>query len=572
MFNKRLLKESIIKKLYIPAAILSSLLNSIFTIVNAYLLALIVDGVFIKKIGTQSIKTYVVMLLGNAALKSFVNFIIEGYIKNCSEDIKEGIRRRTFSLILSSNPYKVKNQKLGEAVNILTEGVENITPYFSQYIPQAFASFLIPLAICISVAFVDKLSAIIMLLTYPIIPFFMRLIGYKSKEVNERQWKKLNILSSHFIEMLQGLSTLKLFGRSKIQEEKVYEVSEDYRKSTMEVLRVSFLSALVLELSATISTAVVAVNLGLRLVYSKIDFFSAFFVLVLAPEFYLPMRQLGMRFHASLNGQVSIEKIQELEEGLRDNKAKQQLQIDESLIDVEVKNLNFAHEEKETLTDLNFSIAKGEKVALIGESGSGKTTLINILCGFLEPEDGRVFINGIDINSIDRKSYFKRLSIVPQFPHIFNMSIENNVSLSSNVDSKKLSNIYDITKIKNFASQFENEYQTLIGEGEKIEISGGEKQRIAAARALAKDSNFIILDEPTSALDPETEEILSDIIGGVLKEKTVLIAAHRLNTIKSADKIIVLKHGHIEETGSHQELMARLGFYYDMITAMEEQL
>ncbi|MBL4934815.1 thiol reductant ABC exporter subunit CydD [Clostridium sp. YIM B02515] len=572
MFNKRLLKEGVLKKLYIPAAVLSSILNSAFTILNAYLLALIVDSIFIKKLGVQSIKNYTIMFLANAALKSFVNFIIEGYIKNCSEDIKEGIRRRTFSLILSSNPYKVKNQKLGETINILTDGIENITPYFSQYIPQAFASFLIPLIICIAAASRDMLSAAIMLITYPIIPFFMRLIGYKSKEVNERQWKKLSILSSHFIEMLQGLSTLKLFGRSNLQEEKVFQISEEYRKSTMDVLKISFLSALVLELSATISTAVLAVNLGLRLVYSKISFLNAFFILILAPEFYIPMRQLGMKFHASLNGQVAIEKIQAIEDSLKDDNSDEMLQMNENIIDINVNNLSFSHDEKETLNNLTFEIHKGEKVAIVGESGSGKTTLVNILSGFLKPQNGMVFINGIDINKIDLKSYFSRLSIVPQFPHIFNMSIEDNVSLGKDKELDRLSYIYEAANIKDFAAQFEYKYDALIGDGEKIEISGGEKQRIAAARVLAKDSDLVILDEPTSALDSETEEMLSNMLRDSLKEKTVLIAAHRLNTIKNADKIMVLKQGRIVEFGSPETLMQHKGMYYEMITSMEGQL
>lgn len=572
MFNKRLLKEGLLKKLYIPAAVLSSVLNSGFTILNAYLLALIVDSIFIKKLGVQSIKNYTILFLGNAALKSFVNFIIEGYIRNCSEDIKEGIRRRTFSLILSSNPYKVKNQKLGETINILTDGIENITPYFSQYIPQAFASFLIPIIICIAAASRDMLSAAIMLVTYPIIPFFMRLIGYKSKEVNERQWKKLSILSSHFIEMLQGLSTLKLFGRSNLQEEKVFQISEEYRKSTMDVLKISFLSALVLELSATISTAVLAVNLGLRLVYSKISFLNAFFILILAPEFYIPMRQLGMKFHASLNGQVAIEKIQAIEDSLKDDNSDKMLQMNENIVNIKVDNLSFSHEEKETLNNLTFEIHKGEKIAIVGESGSGKTTLVNILSGFLKPQNGMVFINGIDINKINLESYFKRLSIVPQFPHIFNMSIKDNVSLGKDMNLDRLSYIYEAANIKDFAAQFENKYDALIGDGEKIEISGGEKQRIAAARVLAKNSDLIILDEPTSALDPETEDMLSNMLRDSLREKTVLIAAHRLNTIKNADKIMVLQSGRIAEFGSPKALMRQQGMYYEMITSMEGQL
>ena len=573
MLNKRLLKESKFKRFYIIAAILTSLFNSLFIIISAYFLAAIVSGVFLKAKSVEEIKNYLILFILNAVFKTIINFISEIYIKNSAEDIKENFRKKLFELIISSNPYKVKNEKLGEIINILTEGTEMIGQYYTEYIPQFFSAFIIPLFICLGVVSVDKLSALIMIITYPIIPLFMILIGYKSKEANEKQWKKLNVLSSHFIDMLQGLSTLKLFGISKKQEVKIFEISENHRKATMEVLKISFLSALVLELFATISTALVAVNLGLRLVYNQITFFDAFFILVLAPDFYLPVRQLGLKFHASLNGIVAIEKIEKLEEKFKKELSTEVLEIEDNKFEIEVKGLNFIYGNKEILKDINFRINPGEKVALIGESGSGKSTLINVLSGFLKIEDDMVFINGKDINNINKENYLRNITLVPQFPHIFNRSIEENVSVGyRNFDYKKLLTIYKNAKIDEFSEESPMGYRTIIGEGEKLAISGGEAQRISIARAMIKKSSFIIFDEPSSALDSEKEELLIDVIEEYFNNNTVLIAAHRLNTIKAANKIILLKEGQISEMGTHKELIERRGEYYKLMQSAEVEI
>ncbi|MCT8975030.1 thiol reductant ABC exporter subunit CydD [Clostridium sp. CX1] len=565
MINKRLLKEALSKRSYIPTAVVYGVLNSLFIILTALFMALLVDGIFIKKSNLKDMKIYILLFLINAVVKFFFNLFIEKHIKNCAEDIKEQLRRKAFNLILSSNPYRIKNIDTGRIINLLTEGFQSITSYYSQYIPQIFSAFLIPALICIFTAVADKLSALIMIITYPIIPLFMVLIGYKTEELNNNQWNKLNTLSSHFLDVLQGLSTLKLFGRSKIQEEKVYEISEDYRKGTMEVLKVTFLSSLVLELTSTISIAVLAVNLGLRLVYSKIDFLQAFFILIIAPDFYLPLRQLGLKFHSSLNGKIAVEKLEGLEKELEEREDKcRKVELEKDKFTVEVKNLSFTHRNREALNNISFKINSKEKVAIVGESGSGKSTLINILSGFLKVNDGTVFINGIDINLINRESYLRNIALVPQFPHIFDKSIKDNILLSNReTDLKEFYNICRTTKVEEFAVKYKDRYDTAVGEGERVIISGGERQRIAAARAVLKNTPFIILDEPTSALDPETEEIIPELLKGYLKDKTLLIAAHRLNTIKAADKILVLQEGYLVESGSHEELMAKRGRYFE---------
>lgn len=573
MINKRLAGE-IYDNRYKLWAVASAVFNTAFAIINAYLLSLVITEVFLQKAPLSHILDKLYLLVGNAALKALFGIAADYHIKAYSEELKESLRKKAFDTLLNANPLTIKKTRTGDIVNLLGSGMDMITPYYAQYLPQFVSAVLTPFLILITAAFVDKLSMLIMLITYPIIPIFMILIGGKSKELNEKQWGKLNLLSSHFIDMLQGISTLKMFGRSKRQEEKVFEVSESFRKATMGVLKVSFLSALVLETAATISAAMIAVNLGLHLVYGSITFEKAFFLLVLAPEFYLPMRQLGMKFHASLNGEVAIDKLNEFKERLLQQEKNGELELMQGgALSIDVVNLSCSQGGKDVLKEISFSIEKGQKVALVGKSGSGKSTLLNILSGLLPIEAGKVLVNGMDLSDIDRSSYLKSIGVMSQQNHLFYRSIRDNVLLGlEQPSSSKFERICRQTKVQEFAAQFPEGMETTVGQGAAAELSGGEKQRIAAARALVKAAELVILDEPTSALDSETEEMLMNFIEEQLKDKTVVIAAHRLNTVQKADKILVLEEGRIIEAGSHHELLEKKGFYFNMVRAMEEAI
>lgn len=573
MLNKRLINEAKINKFYLFINIFQAIINSIFIIINAYYLALIVNSIFINKQSLTDITKYLIVFIINSLLKAFSNSIIDNNIKKSSEKVKKNIKNKLFNVILSSNPFKVKEQGSGELINILTDGLDNLIPYYTQYVPRVFSSMITPIIICISIGIKDIWTAVILIITYPLIPFFMALIGYKTQEKNEQQWEKLMVLSSHFLDMLQGLRTLKVFGRSSSQEKKIFSISENYRKSTMEVLTVAFLSALVLETAATISTAVVAVDLGLRLVYSKIDFLTAFFILVITPDFYLPLRQLGVKYHASLNGKVAIEKADTVETVLEHQKPSQCINFKwDKISKIQIRNLSFSHEDREALNNVSFEINSNEKIALVGESGSGKSTLINIITGFLRPAENTVFINGKDVNNLDIREYMKKIAIIPQFPHIFNMSIKDNIVLGNSISYEDFINICNLTKVSDFAEKFKDKYETIIGHGEDIEISGGEKQRIAFARTLVKNPEIIVLDEPTSALDPETEDTLTNIIRNYFNDKIVLLAAHRLNSIQAANTVLVMNDGFLIESGSPEELINSKGNFYDMMKMLEDTL
>lgn len=573
MMNKRLLREAIRMGKYMPIAMAYSVFNAIFIAVNAYALALIVNEIFFKKGSLNSAAVFIMAFIVNTAVKSLFNFILDDKIKKYSEEIKAAIKLKTFNNLINTSPINVKGKSSGDILTTLTEGTELLTAYFSQYIPQLFSSVIMPLIIFIVVFCFDKISATIMLITYPIIPFFMILIGARSKALNEKQWKKLTSLSSHFQDMLQGLRTLKVFGRSNAQEQKIYDISESYREATMAVLRVSFLSALVLETASTICTAIIAVNLGLRLLYGQIEFLQAFFILVITPDFYSPMRQLGLRFHASLNGDVAIDKIDKLnkEFNVIETTSNIDFQSENNSSNIlEIKALSFSHDWREALKEINLIIGENNKVAIVGPSGSGKSTLINILSGFILAEDNRVFYRENDLNKIKREEWQKRIAIVPQNPHIFNMTVKENILLGNkSISESEFEAVCKLTKIADFVQNFNEGYATPLGDGAIVEVSGGEKQRIAMARAILKNTPIIILDEPTSALDPATEEIITNIINNELKDKTVIIAAHRLNTIKASHKIVVMDKGQIVESGSHEELLQIKGKYWEMIKVTE---
>lgn len=563
MIDRRLARK--INKKYTISAICLSILNGIFIVINAYLLAFVISSVFIEKKAIDELYIYIFLFLINAAIKSITNLLIDKKIKEVAEEIKEDIRQRLYEKILKGKTLTVRSKKIGELITILNEGMENITPYFASFIPQAFTSVIVPLILIVATILIDPISAAIMAITYPLIPIFMILIGSKSKEINEKQWNKLVRLTAHFVDMIQGLSTLKIFGIAKLQEEKIFLVSEEYRKTTMKVLRVSFLSAFVLELAGTISTAVIAVNLGLRLVYGKIDLLSAFFVLVLAPDFYLPMRNLGLKFHASLNAKVAIDVIENLENQIEDES---DLKKEDTLLDninIKIQDLSFSYENNQVLKNINLTINHGEKVALVGESGGGKTTLLNIMSGLQQVQRDKVYINNRDINTISKRSLNESVAVLNQFPHIFNDSIKNNILMGKEISEKEFQYVCKITNVNEFIKKLNINYDMTIGEGEMLNLSGGEKQRVSLARAMVKESPLVIMDEPTSALDVLTECTIIDVIMHYFKDKTLIISSHRLNTIKKMDRVVFVKDGEIKEQGNHDELIKLNGDYYNYL-------
>jgi ATP-binding cassette subfamily C protein CydD len=551
-------------------AVLSGLLAAFCIIAQAAALSRVINRVFLEKETLLSVWPLLALFAVFSVLRAFLVWNEQSSADKIAAFVKMDLRSRINRHLLNSGPVYVRSQRSGEISNTLMNGVEALDAYFREFLPQIFLSALIPLTILIFVFPIDLLTGLVFLLTAPLIPFFMKLIGAIAGALNQKQWKSLSRMSAHFLDVLQGLPTLKIFGRSKEQIKTIARISNEFRFATMKVLKVAFLSALVLEIVATISIAIVAVEVGLRLLYGLMDFGNALFLLILAPEFYLPIRLLGTRYHAGLEGVAAAERIFEiLETPSPAPVILKERCPDLSRAAIRCQDVRYAYDDgkRPALNGISLEILPARKVALIGPSGAGKTTVSNLLLQFIYPDSGKISVNDDDLSNIDPDCWREQIAWVSQKPYLFHQSIGENIRLADSavpmsrvIEAAKNANIHE------FIESLPGGYDTIVGE-QGARLSGGQAQRIALARAFLKDAPFLILDEPTANLDPRVEAQIRQSIEKLLAGRTVLLIAHRLNTVFNVDRIIVMAEGKIREQGTHQGLLEQDGLYRQLIRA-----
>lgn len=557
---------------WLALSIISGTLASILSVTLAYLISHVVNRVFLKEMTRAEMPLLIWSIPIIFLLRGGLLWLSKGSAETHAVRVKHALRSQLLTHINRLGPAYTQKERRGELAHTYLEGVESLHDYFSQYLPQIAYAALLPITILVFVFPLDLISGTIFVVTAPLIPIFMVLIGNRAQALTDLQYKRMSRLAAHFVDSLQGLTTLKMFGQAKTRLESIGKASNEFRSTTMRVLRVTFLSALSLELLATISTALVAVQIGLRLLRAGISFPQAFFILIIAPQFYQPFRDLGLKFHAGQEGLSAAECIFNI---LDQKPEKSYRSAGHSAPEVptwdqlHVKNIAFTYpgEELPALQDLSFSVRKGDHIALVGPSGAGKSTLLHLLLGFYEPDRGQILTDSRPLTEMDPGHWRSKVAWVPQEPTLFHDTVAANLRLGApNASYQELQAAARAAHVDHIITTLPEGYQTVIGE-EGARLSGGEAQRLALARAILQDAPLLILDEPTSQMDPITERHLFDTTRKLMCGRTVIIIAHRLNTITSADQILVLQQGRIVERGAHQELVRNQGLYKKLLDA-----
>jgi ATP-binding cassette subfamily C protein CydD len=572
--DKNLLKLTSDKKKDFVASILSGVTASIFTILIAYLLSKSINQIFLEKKTLPDIYLLIFFFVIAAVLKAFFVWFEKNKISVVVSDVKKKLRKEINTKLFDEQTGMLLNKKSGELSNTVIKGVETLDAYFSEYLPQLFLSALTPLLILFFVLPLDVLSGIIFIITAPVIPLLMFLIGTKAEALNKKQWKSLNRMSGHFLDVLQGITTLKIFNRAKDEIKRIQEISDAFKSATMKVLKIAFLSALVLELLSTISIAIIAVEIGLRLLYGKMEFQNALFILILAPEFYLPLRQLGSRYHAGLEGLAAFNSIQKLLAIKPKEKIIPLLTAPTFEDNINFTNVSFKYPNRNepAVKNISFQIKHGETLAIVGESGSGKTTIMNLLMRFINPDEGKISVGETELTSIPEEVWYNSVSWMPQTPHIFHKTIYENIAMAKpNTTEAEVIEAAKKAMFHNTILKFKNGYNTMVGE-HGATLSGGEIQRLALARAFLRDSEILLLDEPTSGIDSVYEKQLLDSVKELSQNKTVIIVAHRLNTIINAERIIVMDKGEIAGEGNHFELLKENKVYKTLYNTFKREM
>lgn len=540
-------------------AIVSGLLGGLLTILQARLLSILVDDVFLKNVKLYDLTGLLTALLVIILVRSGLVWLMDVFTGRVATDVKHRVREELIQKIWSLGPAYAWGESSAELTTTITEGVESLDAYFRQYLPQLVFAVAIPLTILLFVFPLDWLTGIVFLVTAPLIPVFMRLIGSVSEAFTRRQWDALRRMSVFFLDSIQGLMTLKTLRQSRQQIQRIRDVSEKYRLATLSVLKVTFLSALVLEWVGTISIAVVAVEIGLRLLYGRMAFVDAFFILLIAPEFYLPLRLLGQRFHAGIGGFSVAKRIFSIMDQPVNGLACQSNHRDfvipaEFYLYFDHVSYRYPSRIEDAVKDISLGFKSGQICAVVGTSGAGKSTLANLLLRFCEPYEGKILLNDLPINEIPLGVWRSWVAWVPQQSYLFQGTIASNICLGcKNITDEDIARVAHLVGLGEWIETLPEGYQTWIGE-HGIGLSRGQAQRVALARAFLRNSPILVMDEPTASLDPELDVILEKAVLELCHQRTVFLIAHRLETITHANVIYVMDKGKIVASGTHYEL------------------
>ena len=466
--------------------------------------------------------------------------------RRAAADVLSQLRLDVVERRLRGRPAALDGAESAEIATAAVAGVDALEATFARYLPQLVLAVVVPLAVIAFVVVIDPLTAALLVLTLPLVPVFMWLVGRHTERRTQERWETLAQLSTHFLDVVRGLPTLRAFNRGQAQAERIARVSDEYRRATMGTLRVAFLSGAVLELAATMGIALVAVTVGVRLVEGGLGLQVGLTVLVLAPELYLPLRNLAAQYHASADGRAVSERLLALVDQPAEIRTGAVTPPDPRLAPVRLHGVSFAYPGSGTVVEqVDLELAPRETVALVGPSGSGKSTLASLLLRLAEPIAGRITVGGVDLASCDPAAWRRQLAWVPQRPTLFRGTVADNIRLGNpGASAGRVEEAALLAGAAAFVHDLPNGFETVVGDGGRA-LSAGQLQRLALARAFLRDASLVILDEPTANLDRGSAELVEEAIERLRENRTLLLIAHSPELARRADRIVTLSAGRV---------------------------
>ena len=540
--DARLLRCGRETRAYLVGTVLLGMLTALLVIAQAWLLARIIAGAVSDGRDLASLRTPLAALLTVVVIRAAVAWYVEVAAHHTSARVKSQLRCALAERVARLAPSRLAARRRGDMAALATRGIDALDGYFSRYVPQLALAVIVPVAVLVVVLTQDWISAAILAVTLPLIPIFMALIGMRARRHTDRQLRTLQLLSGHFLDVVGGLATLKIFGRSRAQVETIRDVTNEYRRTTNATLRLAFLSSLVLEFLASIAVALVAVSVGLRLLDGDVGLRTALFVLVLAPEAYLPLRLVGTHYHASAEGLSAAAQVFEvLDEPLPARGTRSDVpDVARTPICIEDATVVYPGRNRPALDRVTLTLEPGEVLAITGPSGCGKSTLLAALLGFVTPERGAIRIGDTDLADLDPDAWRRHIAWVPQHPHLFAASLADNIRLGRpDAPPVDIERAVADAGLSGFVDCAPRGLETMIGE-RGAGLSGGERKRVALARAFVRDAPLLLLDEPTANLDGATEADVIDALARLARGRTVVLVAHRPSLLRIADRVLAL--------------------------------
>lgn len=563
MLDKNIVKDILPYKTTLIFIIFFNIIQATMIVSISYIIAYLADKLLFDELGHSAATPFLVLLFFFFIVKDVLNYINRLKMEDISLNLQSRLRYELLRAM--AQDFKAAEKKPeGEWLALVTKGVDKLDAYLTVFLPQMGILMTFPVVLLICAFISDWISGLIFLITAPLIPFFMVLIGKIADKENKRQWQLFQKLTVFMADLLPGLLVIKAYNQTQRQIEQIRKNGEKFSTTTLKVLKIAFLSAFMLEFIATISIAVIAVNIGLRLLYGQADFMPVFFCLLIAPQFYQPFRQFGAAFHDAMNGITASSEIYTLVHR-RKNVNTQGCSdfIMQKPPWISFDNVSYAYEEnRAVLKNLSFVIEAGSQVVLTGVNGAGKSTIFKLLLKMIEVEYGKIMIDDTDLSGISTECWLDNIGWVAQEPYIFNMSLRENITMGRVCSEARLKEVMQLVNLMDFIRRQPLGYDSIVGGG--VKLSSGQKRRLGLARALLCQPKLLLLDEPMENLDSRNEEIIKSVLEKLKGKVTVMIIAHRRQTIEAADKIIMLDKGRIKEYGGVKELKAVNSYYAEL--------